>query len=146
MKKEYNNVDHQLTWEEFWKEHMPSEAESVKIFRELEKMMSEEKNSERKEILNLIYWLNDKVKDCEDAQKIYNKYKNENNPNKAFEYLYKKLPGMLHYSKEAIAAINKINEIAMEMYGKILEMEYKSEMKDLEKWYNKLEEFDKNNN
>lgn len=146
MEKEYNNVDRQIKWEKFMNEHgEPTWEGGNRIFRELEEAMRNEKDDHRKRILDMIYWLTDKVKSLQDTKKVYDKYKDEKDPNKSFEYIYKKLPNMLHYHKDALGAIEKVNKMAMEMYGKILDMALEDREGILKEMYEELREYDEDN-
>jgi len=147
MEKQFNNVDRQIKWEKFMNEHgEPTWEGGNKIFRELEQAMREEKDNYRRRILDMIYWLTDTVKGLQDTKKVYDKYKDEKNPTKSFEYIYKKLPGMLHYHKEALAAIEQVNKMAMEMYGQILTMALEDREEALKAEYEVLNNYDNNNN
>lgn len=116
-----NTIDKQINWEKFIEENCGFD-ESVIDWKTLKCEYQSEQNETRKKILDLILWKGDQVDSLLSAKKTFNKYKETEDTQKAFEYIYKKLRDQVHYIPEAQEAMDKINEQAMLAYERVLNM------------------------
>lgn len=116
-----NTIDKQINWEKFIEENCGFD-ESVIDWKTLNGEYESEQDETRKKILDLILWKSDQVDSLIRAKKTYKKYKEAEEPNKAFEYIFKKLRDQVRYLPEAQEAMDKINEQAMLAYERVLNM------------------------
>lgn len=116
-----STVDKKIAWEKFIEENCGFD-ESVIDWKALNGQYKSEKDETRARILDLILWKGDQVDRLLQAKKTYNKYKETEEPAKAFEYIFKKLRDQVHYIPEAQEAMDKINEQAMLAYERVLNM------------------------
>ena len=108
-------VDKKIAWEKFIEENCGFD-ESVIDWKTINGEYDSEQDETRKKILDLILWKGDQVDKLLLAKKTFNKYKETEDPRKAFEYIFKKLREQVHYIPEAQKAMDKINEQAMLAY------------------------------
>lgn len=116
-----STVDKKIAWEKFIEENCGFD-ESVIDWKTLNGEYKSEQDETRKKILDLILWKGDQVDRLLQAKKTYKKYKETEDTQKAFEYIFKKLRDQVHYISEAQEAMNKINEQAMLAYERVLNM------------------------
>ena len=116
-----STVDKKIAWEKFIDENCGFD-ESVIDWKTLNGEYKTERDETRKKILDLILWKGDQVDKLLQAKKTYKKYKETEDPGKAFEYIFKKLRNQVHYIPEAQEAMDKINEQAMLAYERVLNM------------------------
>lgn len=116
-----SKVDETIAWEKFIEENCGFD-ESVIDWKILNGQYNSEQDETRKRLLDLILWKGDQVDSLIRAKKTYKKYKESDDLQKAFEYIFKKLSQQVHYIQEAQEAMNKINEQAMLAYERVLNM------------------------
>ena len=116
-----STVDKKIAWEKFIEENCGFD-ESVIDWKAVNGEYESEQDETRKKILDLILWKSDQVDKLLQAKKTYKKYKETEEPCKAFEYIFKKLRNQVHYIPEAQEAMDKINEQAMLAYERVLNM------------------------
>lgn len=116
-----SNIDKKIAWEKFIEENCGFD-ESVIDWKTLNGEYNSERDETRKKILDLILWKGDQVDRLLQAKKTYKKYKETEDTQKAFEYIFKKLRDQVHYIPEAQEAMDKINEQAMLAYERVLNM------------------------
>lgn len=116
-----NTVDKTIDWENFIEENCGFD-ESVIDWKTLNDEYDSEQDETRKKLLDLILWKGDQVDSLIRAKKTYKKYKESEDLQKAFEYIFKKLREQVHYIQEAQEAMDKINEQAMLAYERVLNM------------------------
>ena len=114
-------IDKQINWEKFIEENCGFD-ESVIDWKTLNGEYKSERDETRKKILDLILWKGSQVDSLLSAKKTFNKYKETEEPSKAFEYIFKKLRNQVHYIPEAQEAMQKINEQVMLAYERVLNM------------------------
>ena len=138
-----STVDKLIEWEKFIAENCGYD-DSVIDWKAINGEYKSEKDEQRKQLLDLILWKSDHIDALENAKKTFLKYKETNDVNKAFEYIFKKLIQQVRYIPEAQEAMLKINEEAMKSYEKVLELCLIRDKKALVKLQDDLKEFDKN--
>ena len=116
-----STIDKKIAWEKFIEENCGFD-ESVIDWKTLNGEYESEQDETRKKILDLILWKGDQVDRLLQAKKTYKKYKETEDIQKAFEYIFKKLRDQVHYIPEAQEAMDKINEQAMLAYERVLNM------------------------
>ena len=116
-----SKVDETIAWEKFIEENCGFD-ESVIDWKTLNGQYNSEQDETRKRLLDLILWKGDQVDSLIRAKKTFKKYKECDDLQKAFEYIFKKLSQQVHYITEAQEAMNKINEQAMLAYERVLNM------------------------
>ena len=116
-----STVDKKIAWEKFIEENCGFD-ESVIDWKAVNGEYESGQDETRKKILDLILWKSDQVDKLLQAKKTYKKYKETEEPCKAFEYIFKKLRNQVHYIPEAQEAMDKINEQAMLAYERVLNM------------------------
>lgn len=116
-----SKVDETIAWEKFIEENCGFD-ESVIDWRAINGEYESEQDETRKNMLNLILWKSDQVDSLLRAKKTYKKYRKNEDPRKAFEYIFKKLRDQVRYIPEAQEAMDKINEQAMQAYERVLNM------------------------
>lgn len=116
-----NTIDKEINWEKYIEKNFGFD-ESVIDWKTLNGEYKSERDETRKKILDLILWKGSQVDSLLSAKKTYNKYKDANDTQKAFEYIFKKLRNQVHYIPEAQEAMDKINEQAMLAYERVLNM------------------------
>lgn len=116
-----NAIDKEINWEKYIEKNFGFD-ESVIDWKTLNGEYKSEQDETRKKILDLILWKGSQVDSLLSAKKTYNKYKDANDTQKAFEYIFKKLRNQVHYIPEAQEAMDKINEQAMLAYERVLNM------------------------
>ena len=137
-----NTVDKKIDWETFIEKNCGFD-ESVIDWKTLNGQYNSEKDETRARILDLILWKGTQVDSLQAAKKTFKKYKDTDDTQKAFEYIFKKLSRQVHYIPEAVEAMEKINEQAMLAYERVLnlciardETALKSLQRDLENYDN----------
>lgn len=116
-----NTIDKEIAWEKFIEQNFGFD-ESVIDWKALNGEYKSEKDETRARILDLILWKGSQVDSLLSAKKTFNKYKDTEDTQKAFEYIYKKLRNQVHYIPEAQEAMDKINEQAMLAYERVLNL------------------------
>lgn len=116
-----NTIDKEINWEKYIEQNFGFD-ESVIDWKTLNGEYKSERDETRKKILDLILWKGSQVDSLLSAKKTFNKYKDAEDTQKAFEYIYKKLRNQVHYIPEAQEAMDKINEQAMLAYERVLNM------------------------
>lgn len=114
-----NTIDKEINWEKYIEQNFGFD-ESVIDWKTLNGEYKSERDETRKKILDLILWKGSQVDSLLSAKKTYKKYKDADDIQKAFEYIYKKLRNQVHYIPEAQEAMDKINEQAMLAYERVL--------------------------
>jgi hypothetical protein len=116
-----SKVDETIAWEKFIEENCGFD-ESVIDWKSINAEYNSEQDETRARILDLILWKGDQVDSLIRAKKTFKKYKDTEDQQKAFEYIFKKLSQQVHYIPEAQEAMDKINEQAMLAYERVLNM------------------------
>lgn len=116
-----STVDKTIAWEKFIEEYCGFD-ESVIDWKSINNEYDSEQDETRKKLLDLILWKGDQVDSLIRAKKTFKKYKDTEDTQKAFEYIFKKLSQQVHYIPEAQDAMDKINEQAMNAYERVLNM------------------------
>lgn len=116
-----SKVDETIVWEKFIEENCGFD-ESVIDWKSINNEYNSEQDETRKKLLDLILWKGDQVDSLIRAKKTFKKYKEIDDLQKAFEYIFKKLREQVHYIQEAQEAMDKINEQAMLAYERVLNM------------------------
>lgn len=114
-------VDKQINWEKFIEENCGFD-ESVIDWKALNGQYKSEKDERRAMLLDLILWKGSQVDSLHSAKKTFKKYKDTEDTQKAFEYIFKKLREQVHYIPEAQEAMEKINKQAMLAYERVLNL------------------------
>lgn len=136
-----SSVDKVIDWENFIEENCGFD-ESVIDWKTLNGEYEKETDEERKQIIDLILWKSDHVDSLLNAKKTYIKYKDSEDINKAFEYIFKKLSQQVKYIPEAQAVMQKINEQVMLAYERVLECCLIRDKKGLEELQKMLTDYD----
>lgn len=116
-----SKVDETIAWEKFIEENCGFD-ESVIDWKSINNEYNSEQDETRKKLLDLILWKGDQVDSLIRAKKTFKKYKESDDTQKAFEYIFKKLREQVHYIPEAQDAMDKINIQAMHAYEQVLNM------------------------
>lgn len=116
-----NTIDKEIAWEKFIERNFGFD-ESVIDWKALNGEYKSEKDENRARILDLILWKGSQLDSLLSAKKTFNKYKETEDTQKAFEYIYKKLRDQVHYIPKAQEAMDKINEQAMRAYERVLNL------------------------
>lgn len=116
-----NTIDKEINCEKYIEKNFGFD-ESVIDWKTLNGEYKSERDETRKKILDLILWKGSQVDSLLSTKKTYNKYKDANDTQKTFEYIFKKLRNQVHYIPEAQEAMDKINEQAMLAYERVLNM------------------------
>lgn len=139
-----NTVDKQINWEKFIEENCGFD-ESVIDWKTLNGQYNSEKDERRAMLLDLILWKGSQVDSLHSAKKTFKKYKDTDDTQKAFEYIFKKLSQQVHYIPEAQEAMQKINEQAMLAYERVLNLCIARDEAALKNLQRDLENYDNRN-
>ena len=93
----------------------------------------------------MILWKGTQVDSLQAAKKTFKKYKDTDDTQKAFEYIFKKLSRQVHYIPEAVEAMEKINEQAMLAYERVLNLCIARDETALKNLHRDLENYDNGN-
>lgn len=116
-----STIDKEIAWEKFIERNFGFD-ESVIDWKTLNGEYKSEKDETRARILDLILWKGSQLDSLLSAKKTFNKYKDTEDTQRAFEYIYKKLRDQVHYIPKAQEAMDKINEEAMRAYERVLNL------------------------
>ena len=139
-----NTVDKKIDWETFIEKNCGFD-ESVIDWKALNRQYNSEKDETRARILDLILWKGSHVDSLHAAKKTFKKYKDAEDTQKAFEYIFKKLSKQVHYIPEAQEAMQKINEQAMLAYERVLNLCIARDETALKNLQRDLENYDNGN-
>ena len=139
-----STVDKKIDWEKFIEENCGFD-ESVIDWKTLNGQYNSEKDETRARILDLILWKGSQVDSLHSAKKTFKKYKDVEDTQKAFEYIFKKLSKQVHYIPEAQEAMEKINEQAMLAYERVLNLCIARDETALKNLQRDLENYDNGN-
>ena len=137
-------VDKKIDWEKFIEENCGFD-ESVIDWKTLNGQYMSERDETRARILDLILWKGSQVGALYSAKKTFKKYKDVEDTQKAFEYIFKKLYKQVHYIPEAQEAMEKINEQAMLAYERVLNLCIARDETALKNLQRDLENYDNGN-
>lgn len=139
-----STVDKKIDWEKFIEENCGFD-ESVIDWKTLNEQYISENDDIRARLLDLILWKGSQVDSLHSAKKTFKKYKETEDLQKAFEYIFKKLSNQVHYIREAQEAMNKINEQAMLAYERVLNLCIARDEAVLKNLQRDLENYDNGN-
>ena len=139
-----STVDKKIDWEKFIEENCGFD-ESVIDWKTINGQYNSEKDETRARILDLILWKGSQVDSLHAAKKTFKKYKDVEDTQKAFEYIFKKLSQQVHYIPEAQEAMQKINEQAMLAYERVLNLCIARDETALKNLQRDLENYDNGN-
>ena len=137
-------VDKKIDWEKFIEENCGFD-DSVIDWKSINAEYNSEQDETRKKLLDLILWKSDQVDSLIRAKKTFRKYKDNEDTQKAFEYIFKKLRDQVHYIPEAQEAMQKINEQAMIAYERVLNLCIARDEAALKNLQRDLENYDSGN-
>jgi hypothetical protein len=139
-----STVDKKIDWEKFIEENCGFD-ESVIDWKTINGQYKSETDEKRARILDLILWKGSHVDSLHAAKKTFKKYKDFDDTQKAFEYIFKKLSQQVRYIPEAHEAMEKINEQAMLAYERVLNLCIARDEAALKNLQRDLENYDNGN-
>lgn len=139
-----STVDKKIDWEKFIEENCGFD-ESVIDWKRFNGEYMSEMDDKRAMLLDLILWKGSQVDSLHAAKKTFKKYKDTDDTQKAFEYIFKKLSKQVHYIPAAQEAMQKINEQAMLAYERVLNLCIARDETALKNLQRDLENYDNGN-